>query len=92
MKRDEQVLKKAFEESARLKKNASVLVGSAVAQPQSSRKGKDEVPDAETIKNQFMDKLTSQLENFFGGDSDTSADFTDTSSMSSEQQLSKRQL
>lgn len=39
-----------------------------------------------------MDKLTSQLENFFGGDSDTSADFTDTSSMSSEQQPSKRQL
>jgi hypothetical protein len=39
-----------------------------------------------------MDKLTSQLENFFGGDSDTSADFTDSSSVSSEQPPSKRQL
>jgi hypothetical protein len=38
-----------------------------------------------------MDKLTSQLENFFGGDSDTSADFTDSSSVSSEQQKSKSQ-
>ena len=26
------------------------------------------VPDAEEIQNKFMDKLTSQLENFFAGD------------------------
>jgi len=26
------------------------------------------VPDAEEIKNQFMDKLTSQLENYFAVD------------------------
>jgi hypothetical protein len=32
-----------------------------------------------------MDKLTSQLENFFGGDSDTSADFADSSSVNNEQ-------
>ena len=27
--------------------------------------GQQQVPDAEEIKNQFMDRLTSQLENFF---------------------------
>ena len=28
------------------------------------------VPDAEEIKNQFMDKLTSQLENYFAADAE----------------------
>ena len=28
------------------------------------------MPDAEEIKNQFMDKLTSQLENYFAADTE----------------------
>ncbi len=33
--------------------------------------GDQPVPDAEDIKNQFMDKLTSQLENYFAVDDET---------------------
>lgn len=53
IKRDEQILKKTFEENERLKKQG-------VALSPSKRKGKSqEVPDAEKIKDEFMDKLTS---------------------------------
>ena len=57
MKRDEQVLKKAFEEQTRLKK--AIQEGTPATTPQRKKGKAEEVPDAEAIKDQFMDKLTS---------------------------------
>ena len=85
MKRDEALLKKAIGEAARLKKQmqnmkpTKVVQEKLLVQPiampgakgQGSAKGDQPVPDAEEIKNQFMDKLTSQLENFFTVDDET---------------------
>ena len=71
MKRDEALLKKALEEASRLKKQVAnqktqerlivqpVAMPGAKAQPRAGRAGEQQVPDAEEIKNQFMDKLTS---------------------------------
>ena len=78
MKRDEAVLKKAIEEANNLKRQAKKQAtatfdsSSARANRDARKSGKPPptaqgmaVPDAEEIKNQFMDKLTSKLENFF---------------------------
>ncbi len=46
----------------------------------SKAKGDAQVPDAEEIKNQFMDKLTSQLENYFAVDEDAEGASTVTTS------------
>lgn len=60
MKRDEHVLKKTFEENERLKKSLKDGLPSPFTTPIKKKSSKaDEVPDAETIKDQFMDKLTS---------------------------------
>lgn len=77
LKRDEALLKAKIQEAEKYKK----IVGSTkttervlvqpVAMPGvknmrgQPKPGEAQVPDADTIKNQFMDKLTSQLENYF---------------------------
>ena len=80
MKRDEAHLKKNMEEVIKLRKQLSNQkvserlivqpVAMAGAKAGSKAKGEQQVPDAEEIKNQFMDKLTSQLENYFAADDD----------------------
>ena len=43
------------------------------------------MPDAEEIKNQFMDKLTSQLENYFAADADGEGASTQAAASSTEE-------
>jgi hypothetical protein len=86
MKRDESVLKKAIEEANNLKRQVKKQATTAFdassvrAARELKKQGKAgvanmDVPDAEEIKNQFMDNLTSKLENyFFADDYDKSAD------------------
>lgn len=81
IKRDEALLKKQVEEVSRLKKQLQnqkpqerlivqpVAMAGVKASARSSTKGGEQrVPDAEDIKNKFMDKLTSQLEHYFAAD------------------------
>ena len=43
------------------------------------------VPDAEEIKNQFMDKLTSQLENYFAADAEGEGASTQAAASTTEE-------
>ena len=43
------------------------------------------VPDAEEIKNQFMDKLTSQLENYFAADTEGEGASTQAAASATEE-------
>ena len=59
MKRDEHILKKAFEENDRLKKTANKRLYPTISPPKKKTSIAADVPNAEAIKDQFMDKLTS---------------------------------
>lgn len=83
LKRDENLLKSKIAEAEKYKKIVASqkpqerLIVQPVAMPgvkaragQAKAGEQGVVPDAEEIKNQFMDKLTSQLENYFAADAE----------------------
>ena len=92
MKRDEALLKKAITDAEKYKKQLQTqkppqerLIVQPVAMPGvkaargQAKAGEQRVPDAEEIQNKFMDKLTSQLENYFAADEEGEGALADAS-------------
>lgn len=77
MKRDETVLKKAIEENGKLKREAKKAPTAVAVKPKDLTE--ENIPDADEIKNQFMDKLSSKLEHMF--DTDNTSESIKTSDL-----------